>query len=399
VQMLGRAQHAACFPIALATISYVRWRKLIGPYLYCLARILDQERAGESLWPRDLANVQLSVLIDTYNHERLIEPALKSVLEQDFPAAQREVVVVDDGSTDRTAEIVRRFEPQVRLITKKNGGQASAFNVGIPECRGEVIVFLDGDDWWAPGKLRKMAEVFSADNSLGMVGHAFIESFDDGTERVISSQEIVRLRLENVLAANLFRMSRCYFGTSRLALRAKVARKILPVPESLVFEADEYLFTMAAALSQSVILPEPLTHYRVHAGNLFLGAGASEAGERRKARVIAELARALRAALPSTGAPPAAVNAVLEIVEAEATQLRLKLDGGWSWETFQTERTIYRVQHSDAPVKSKMFRILSMVPALALPPRWFYGGRQWLGAQKWYKRARRSSPGSGIRKG
>jgi hypothetical protein len=126
----------------------------------------------------------------------------------------------------------------------------------------------------------------------------------------------------------------------------------------------------------------------VHAGSLFLGAGASEAGERGKARVIAELAGTLRDSLPATGAPQAAVDAMLEIVDAEAAQLRLKLDGGWPWETFQTERTIYRVQHADASAKSKIFRALSMVPALVLPPRWFYGGRQWLGAQNWYKRAR-----------
>ena len=330
----------------------------------------------------------LSVLIDTYNHERLIEQAINSVLEQDYPAALREIIVVDDGSTDGTAEIVRRYEPRVRLISKQNGGQASAFNAGIPECRGEVIVFLDGDDWWAPGKLKQIAEIFSADDSLGMVGNAFIESFDDGTERVIATADIVRLRLENVLAAKVFRLSRCYFGTSRLALRAEVARKILPVPEALVFEADEYLFSMAAALGKSVILPDALTHYRVHVGNLFLGAGASEAGERRKAKVIAALAAALRAKLPATGAPQAAIDEVLEIVEAEVAQLRLKLDGGWPWETFQTERTIYRVQHSDAPMKSRIFRMLSMAPALVLPPKWFYAGRQWLGAQSWYKRAR-----------
>jgi glycosyl transferase family 2 len=343
--------------------------------------------------------VLLSVLIDTYNHERLIEQALRSVLEQDFAAAQREIIVVDDGSTDGTAEIVRRYEPRVRLISKKNGGQASAFNAGIPECQGEVIVFLDGDDWWAPGKLKKIAELFSADETLGMAGHAFIESFEDGTERVIAAEKMVRLRLESVVAAKLFRLSRCYFGTSRLALRTEVARKILPVPEALVFEADEYLFSMAAGLGKSVILQQALTHYRVHAGNLFLGAGASEAGERRKARVIAALAEALRAALPGTGAPQAAVDTVLEIVDAEAAQLRLKLDGGWPWETFRTERTIYHVQHSDAPVSSKIFRTLSMALALVLPPKWFYAGRKWLGAQSWYRRAReRAVPVPGFAK-
>ena len=332
--------------------------------------------------------MQLSVLIDTYNHERLIEAAIVSVLEQDFPASEREIIVVDDGSTDGTAEIVRRFEPQVRLISKKNGGQGSAWNAGIAECRGEVIVFLDGDDWWGPGKLRRVAEVFAANSPLGMLGHAFIESYINGTVKIISPQELVRLQVNSVTAAKVFRLSRCYFGTSRLALRAEIARKILPVPEALIFEADEYLFTMAAALAPAMILPDALTHYRVHAGNLFLGAGASKSGERRKARVLEALAKSLRESLRETGAPPAVVEAVLEIVEAEAAQLRLKSDGGWPWETIQTERTIYRVQHGDASRRSKIFRMASMVAALGLPPRWFYGGRQWLGRQKWYKRTR-----------
>jgi glycosyltransferase involved in cell wall biosynthesis len=70
-----------------------------------------------------MAKPFVSVLIDTYNHERFIEKALVSVLEQDFPAAEREVVVVDDGSRDRTPEVVGKFGPQVRLLRKENGGQ------------------------------------------------------------------------------------------------------------------------------------------------------------------------------------------------------------------------------------------------------------------------------------
>jgi glycosyltransferase involved in cell wall biosynthesis len=335
--------------------------------------------------------VFLSVLVDTYNHERLIEQALRSVLDQDYPRENFEIIVVDDGSTDTTFEIVRRFEPRVRLIRKKNGGQASAFNTGIPECRGEVIVFLDGDDWWVQGKLRRVAEVFSADSSLGMLGHAFIESFDDGTERLIQPGAPRLFGLDSAANANYFRLSRCYFGTSRLALRTGLARKILPVPGSLIFEADEYLFTMAPALAKSAVIADPLTHYRVHSGSLFLAAGATTEGERRKAHVLASLAEVLCKNLPATGAASEAIAMLVELVQAEADQLRLKVDGGWPWETFRTESTIYRIQHGDANWKSKAFRTLSMVPALLLPPQWFYGGRRWLGTQAWYKQARAES--------
>ena len=72
----------------------------------------------------------ISVLIDTYNHERYIEQAIVSVLEQDFPREEMEIVVVDDGSTDSTPSIIEKFLPAVRYIGKKNGGQA----VGLQRC-------------------------------------------------------------------------------------------------------------------------------------------------------------------------------------------------------------------------------------------------------------------------
>src|ERR1700674_5779016 len=103
----------------------------------------------------------VSVLIDTYNHERFIEQAITSVLEQDFPTAEREIIVVDDGSTDGTPEIVRKFQPRVRLLRKPNGGQASAFNFALPQMQGETIAMLDGDDWWAKQKLRRALETLN----------------------------------------------------------------------------------------------------------------------------------------------------------------------------------------------------------------------------------------------
>ena len=312
-----------------------------------------------------------------------------SVLEQNFPATDREIIVVDDGSTDRTSEILRKFQPHIRILNKQNGGQASAFNVGIPECRGEIIAFLDGDDWWASGKLRRVAELLASDSSLGVVGHAIIEAFNDGSERIIAPERPLRLRLNSGRAAGVFRLHRCYLGTSRLALRADLARKLLPIPEGLVFEADEYLFILAAAIADVAVLTEPLTYYRLHGSNLFMSPGATSDGERRKQRIFAVLAAELRRALLATDAPRVAVASILEFVDAEAAQLRLRVAGGWPWETFRTETTIYRIQHRDASWKNKLFRGITMIPALALPPRWFYSIRDWIAAQSWYTAGRK----------
>jgi glycosyltransferase involved in cell wall biosynthesis len=75
--------------------------------------------------------------VDTYNHERFIEEAIVSVLQQDFARGAMEMIVVEHGSTDPTPEIVRRFEPQLRLIRQANGGQASPFNAGFSERAGK----------------------------------------------------------------------------------------------------------------------------------------------------------------------------------------------------------------------------------------------------------------------
>lgn len=330
----------------------------------------------------------VSVLIDTYNHERFIAEAVESVLAQDFPAANREILVVDDGSTDRTPEILRKYEPRIRVLRKVNGGQASAFNHGIPECRGEIIAFLDGDDWWAPNKLQAVCDTMAANPAIGMMGSAFDEVQAGKPPKTITRVEEIRVNLSNAHEAEIFRLHRPYFGTSRLALRSDVARRCLPVPESLVFEADEYLFTMAAALAGGIVSPRVLTHYRVHSENLFLVAGGSTEGLRRKQRVLESLAVSLRQVLPQLGVPADALRSILEIVQAEADQLRLSLDGGWSWEVVRAETTIYRALHAGASWKSSAFRWLTMIPALLLPPRAFYRSRRLLARHPWYAQLR-----------
>ncbi len=335
-----------------------------------------------------MAKIFASVLIDTYNHERFIEQAIVSVLEQDFPAADREIIVVDDGSTDRTAEIVKKFGPRVRLLRKENGGQASAFNAGIPECKGEIIAFLDGDDWWAREKLLSVSEILATDPAVGMVGHAIIESFDNGKEKIVALERQERLRLTTVRAAQVFRLHRAYLGASRLTLRAEIAKRILPVPEELEFEADEYLFTLAAVMADFVILKDAMSHYRIHGGNLFVAANPKSGGLQRKQRVLAALFRALRRELPTHGASREVADCMLEMVGAEATQLRLMVNGGASWETYSVESTVYRIHHADASWTQKLYRQLTMIPALVLPPKWFYAAKRRLARQPWYIRIR-----------
>lgn len=331
----------------------------------------------------------VTVLVDTYNHERFIEEALVSVVEQDFPPSDVEILVVDDGSTDRTPEIVRKFSPRVRLIEKPNGGQASAFNAGIPEAHGEIVAFLDGDDWWAPKKLALVAEAMRADSSLGLVGHSLIVVQPDGHERTEILREGFRFQADKFEGARLFCCRGSFLGTSRMTIRADLLRRIGTVPQALTVQADEFLFTLAAVLAGVQILPEALTYYRLHDSNAFQMTRSDPDRLRRKQQVLAELARSLDEQLRARGLDTRVVRKITERLQADADQMRLSLDGGWPWETVETEWKIYGVTHPDAPLSHRVFKVLTLLPAFAMAPRFYYSVRQQLSKSDLYLRARR----------
>jgi len=320
----------------------------------------------------------VSVLIDTYNHERFIEQALVSVLEQGLSAAEMEVIVVDDGSTDNTSAVVRKFAPRVRYLFKPNGGQASAFNAGIPEMRGEIASFLDCDDWWAPHKLPKALQQLARNPDIGAVGHGYYEVYsDDRPLSVVVPEKPFRLHLRDVATARLFSYLRGFFGTSKITTRRALLDRILPIPEELVIEADEYIFTLAPAIADAIVLDEPLFYYRFHGGNLFQFGSNDPVNYRRKQAVLAALLRTLPSRLAELGVAPEVVQAVLEPVWVDAERIRLRLDGGWPWDTFRVERAAYRLAYRDVDFGYGLFKAVALALTALLPPKGFYRLRQW----------------------
>ena len=326
----------------------------------------------------------VTVLIDTYNHERFIEEAIVSVLEQDFPRAEVDILVVDDGSTDRTPEIVRKFEPHVRMLRKTNGGQGSAFNAGIPETRGEIVAFLDGDDWWAKAKLSVVMEYLACRPHIGIVGHGIYEiDSDTGETTTTTPQHAGEIRFDTVAGGRFFRQMMCFFGTSRVTMRRSVLLRVLPVPESLVVEADEFISIMSAAYSAAGLLQQPLTFYRLHANNLFQVRRKDEVKLRRIQMVLAALARELRIRLGSTAVGPEIIDAIVEPLDVGSTRLRLALDGGTRWETFQTERTDFRIAYKKGSPAYRLFQNFVLGCTLALSPKSFYRLRDWYSRSNW----------------
>ena len=224
----------------------------------------------------DVKPIRVTVLVDTYNYGHFIEEAVESVLGQDFPREEMEVLVVDDGSADDTAERVRKYGDGVEFLSKANGGQASTLNFGIARARGEIVALLDGDDYWLPGKLRRVVSEFDKHPEAGMVYHNFVYKRDAAPEELVDSglagfSGFLGDSRKKLLGYDLF-------PTLTLAFRRSVLRRLLPIPESLVVQADAHLSGCVVFVAPIVYVNETLAVHRVHGGNLWNWAGNTPPG-------------------------------------------------------------------------------------------------------------------------
>jgi glycosyltransferase involved in cell wall biosynthesis len=223
----------------------------------------------------------ISVLIDTYNYGRFIEQAIESVLSQEFPQDLVEILVVDDGSTDDTAERVRKYGSKVRYLYKRNGGQGSAFNLGFQHARGDLIAFLDADDYFLPGKLRRTVEEFQKHREAGMIYHPLLEL--DATCNEFRETQIVAI--SGFLADDKSKLlAYRIYPTSSMVFRRHALGQILPMPETIRLQADRYLGLLIPLIAPVVALPEALSVYRIHGQNLYSSQDAQGSKERDRRR-------------------------------------------------------------------------------------------------------------------
>lgn len=319
----------------------------------------------------------VSVLIDAYNQEHFIEQAIVSVLDQGLSSSELEIVVVDDGSGDNTASLVAKFAPRVRYIHKKNGGQVSAFNAAVPELHGEIIAFLDADDWWAKGKLRAVLDAFEQNPRIAAIGHGYFEVRDDSsrTEPVVPERTYC-LNLANLETARVARSGCAFLSTSKLSIRRRTLDQIGPVSERFAF-FDIVLMSLALALGGAIVLDQPLCFYRLHPGNLYESRSTNPADLRRKYEIVRANFEFLPSYLSAAGVPPDAVSAFVEPDLLECERLRIILDGGWPWQTFSLELKRFRAGYEQNSASYTVFKWLVLASTLFMPPSVFYRMRNW----------------------
>ncbi len=149
-------------------------------------------------------SMRISVVIPAYNAGRYIGRAIDSVLAQTRPA--EEIIVVDDGSTDNTAEIAGAYGDRIRFIRQENAGASVARNTGIAAATGNWIAFLDADDEWLPEKLRLQTEHLERNPDLTWTTANYVRCYCDSNRR---EDDLAGERLNNaeavLNAGNIFK--------------------------------------------------------------------------------------------------------------------------------------------------------------------------------------------------
>ncbi len=218
----------------------------------------------------DAATVVASIVITNHNYSRYIIAAVESALAQSMPT---QVIVVDDGSTDGSVALLEAFaaaNPEVRLIAKANGGQASALNAGWAAADAPVVFFLDGDDRLDSDAVAEVryrlggdAEAVRCQFRLRWIdewGGAIDGEFPE-PERLLPAGD-----LRVAMTANPDDIA--WQPTSGNAFTTDLLRKIMPIPETgYRISADHYLSNISPLYGTVVAIEETLGDYRVHGDN------------------------------------------------------------------------------------------------------------------------------------
>jgi glycosyltransferase involved in cell wall biosynthesis len=208
----------------------------------------------------------ISVVIPTYNCAHLLPNAVRSAFAQTITPS--EVIVVDDGCTDDTADVMHALAKELPdtfvFIRKPNGGEASARNRGVAAATGEYIAFLDQDDVWLPQKFERQLPLFADVSAPALTFTAYTRV--SGADRTIVRVDGWQPTIEHALRRL---MEGCCVTPSTVMVRREALTAAGPFDESLWLGNDwEMWLRLAAAGHRFAYLPEPMTDYLWHAANM-----------------------------------------------------------------------------------------------------------------------------------
>jgi hypothetical protein len=213
----------------------------------------------------------VDIVVTNHNYGRFLPEAIESACGQTHPDVK--VVVVDDGSSDDSREVLRRYEDRVEVVLKEQGGQASALNAGLDRCRGEVLLILDADDVLRPHAAERVAATFAARPELSKVQFpmAIVDAAGDPTGEVKPGGHLRAPVGDQRRAELAFPFDLPWLPGGGTGFRTEALRRILPIPAADYPRsgADWYLVHLTALLGEAALLDEVCASYRVHGGNAY----------------------------------------------------------------------------------------------------------------------------------
>ena len=205
----------------------------------------------------------VSVIIPTYNRADLVAQAVQSVLNQTY--SNIETIVVDDGSTDNTREVLRKYQDRISYVYQERSERSKARNEGFRHSRGNYIAFLDSDDIWLPTKIEKQVQVLNEKPDVGLVyvDVQFIDTHGNPCDGDISWDEPTRQVLyEDLMTHNIVTGT-----TSSAMIRRTCLENIGLFDESMNTCEDLDLYRRIARYYDFHKINLPLVKFRIHAGN------------------------------------------------------------------------------------------------------------------------------------
>ncbi len=247
-----RRRLAGATPLSLASVAHFAERgQSIAPARSESSMAGGQDRSASSGPPL------VSAIVPVFNGERYVGEAVQSILDQDYTPL--EVIVIDDGSIDRTARVLEAFGSRIRYVHQNNRGLAGARNTGVGVSRGQLLAFLDHDDLWLPGKLASQAKALEADEKLDMVFGHTTEFFSpempaEERERYGAPKE----SFPGLVAGALLVRRDAFLAAGSFSTQWRVGEFI------------DWLLKATEAGLRHRILPEVVLHRRIHGRNMTL---------------------------------------------------------------------------------------------------------------------------------
>jgi glycosyltransferase involved in cell wall biosynthesis len=206
----------------------------------------------------------VSIIINNYNYAQFLPAAIESALNQTYSSI--EVIVVDDGSTDGSGKIIRGYGDRVVPIFQANGKQGAAFNSGFAASTGEIIIFLDSDDYLFADAIERIVAVWQPELAkvhyrlqvVGTEGDALGVLLPPAGQ-ALSSGELSHILLEEGVYTGV--------STSGNALSRRALEQVMPIPDAYRTTADDYLSNLIPFYGDVVAIQEPLAAYRIHQQN------------------------------------------------------------------------------------------------------------------------------------